>query len=63
MKPKGDGFIGETLGTTTCARAIRGAIGKWSLEIEPGNMRIRNTDSGQTLRFKQTGKKAASSKQ
>jgi hypothetical protein len=65
MKPKGDGFIGETLGTTTCAMAIRGAIGKWSLEIEPGNMRIRNTDSGQTLRFQQTGKaeKTPSSKQ
>jgi hypothetical protein len=63
MKPKGDGVIGETLGTTTCALAIRGAAGKWSVEIEPGNLRVRNTDSGQTLRFKQTGKAAKSSKQ
>ena len=56
MKPKGDGFIGETLGTTTCALALRGAVGKWSFEIEPGNLRIRNTVSGQTLRFRQAEK-------
>ena len=56
LKPQGDGFIGDTLGTTTCAMAIRGAIGKWSVEIEPANLRLRNTESGQTLRFKQTGK-------
>jgi hypothetical protein len=56
LKPRGDGFVGETLGTTTCALAMRGANGKWSVEIEPGNLRVRNTDSGETLRFKQVGK-------
>ena len=53
MKPRGDGFAGETLGTTTCARAMRGAIGKWTVEFEPGNLRVRNADSGETLRFRQ----------
>jgi hypothetical protein len=58
MKPVGDGFGGETLGSTSCALAMRGAIGKWTLELEPGNMRIRNVESGETLRFKQVGKEA-----
>lgn len=58
IKPKGDGFIGDTLGTTSCALAIQGATGRWSLELEPGNLRVRNTESGETLRFAQKGKKA-----
>ena len=56
VKPKGDGFAGETLGSTTCALAMRGALGKWSVELEPGGIRLRNTVSGETLRFKQVGK-------
>jgi hypothetical protein len=55
MGPKGDGFYGETVGST-CARAIRGALGKWTFEVEPGSMRIRNTASGETLRFKRVEK-------
>ncbi|HEY1251300.1 MAG TPA: hypothetical protein VGH97_08925 [Thermoanaerobaculia bacterium] len=58
MKPVGDGFGGETLGSTACALAMRGAVGKWTVELEPGNMRIRNAESGETLRFKQIGKEA-----
>ena len=57
MNPKGDGFAGDTLGSATCALAMRGAIGKWSVEVEPGSLRLRNTDTGETLRFnKRTGK-------
>lgn len=56
LAPRGDGFVGNTLGAATCALAIRGATGKWSLELEPGNLRIRNVDSGETLRFQQVGK-------
>jgi hypothetical protein len=56
LKPKGDGFVGDTLGSTACAFAMRGAVGKWSIELEPGNLRVRNTDSGETLRFRQAGK-------
>jgi hypothetical protein len=55
MEPKGDGFIGETVGST-CARAIRGALGKWTIEVEPGSMRIRNTKTGETLRFRRAEK-------
>jgi hypothetical protein len=56
MAPRGDGFGGATSGSTTCARAMRGAIGKWSLEVEPGAIRVRNVQTGETLRFKRTGK-------
>jgi hypothetical protein len=55
MEPKGDGFYGETVGST-CARAIRGALGKWSFEVELGSIRIRNVASGETLRFKRVEK-------
>jgi hypothetical protein len=61
LNPKGDGFVGDTLGTTSCALAMQGAVGKWSIELEPGNFRLRNTVSGQTLRFRQVGKKEKSS--
>jgi len=57
VKPRGDGFAGDTLGIAACALAMRGAIGKWSVELEPGNLRFRNVESGETLRFKQTAKK------
>lgn len=56
LKPRGDGFAGDTLGTTSCALAMQGAIGKWSLELEPGNLRLQNVDSAETLRFRLTGK-------
>jgi hypothetical protein len=56
MNPKGDGFAGNTLGSATCALAMRGAVGKWSLEVEPGMVRVRNVDSGETLRWKKTEK-------
>jgi len=58
LAPRGDGFVGNTLGAATCALAIRGAVGKWSLELEPGNLRIRNVDSGETLRFQRVGKES-----
>jgi hypothetical protein len=58
VKPRGDGFFGDTLGSATCAMAMRGAVGKWTVEIEPGNLRVRNTESGETLRFRQVGKAA-----
>jgi hypothetical protein len=35
---------------------MRGAVGKWSLEVEPGMVRVRNVDSGETLRWKKTEK-------
>lgn len=55
MEPRGDGFAGETVGST-CIRAIRGATGKWTIEVEPGSIRIRSVKSGETLRFKRLEK-------
>lgn len=54
--PRGDGYAGETRGTAWCARAIRGAIGKWSFEVEPGSIRLRSAETGETLRFRRAGK-------
>lgn len=56
VMPRGDGFFGQTLGSTTCARAIRGAVGKWSFEVEPGSIRIRSSQTGETLRFRRASK-------
>jgi hypothetical protein len=53
--PRGDGFAGETPGST-CAAALRGVIGKWTVELEPGSIRLRDVKSGETLRFKRESK-------
>ena len=53
MEPQGDGFFGEVQGTT-CAFAIRGAIGKWSLRVEPGTLVVQSISSGETLRFQRS---------
>ena len=55
LSPRGDGFAGETPGAS-CAQAIRGALGKWTIEIEPGSIRVREVKSGETLRFKRVSK-------
>lgn len=55
MKPEGDGFVGETTGSS-CARAIRGAVSKWQIQVEPGSLRVQDTKSGETLRFKRVSK-------
>ena len=55
LSARGDGFVGETPGTS-CAMALRGALGKWTVEIEPGSIRVREVKSGETLRFKRVSK-------
>ena len=55
LVPRGDGFVGETPGST-CASAMRGALGKWTVEIEPGLIRLREVKSGETLRFSRFAK-------
>jgi hypothetical protein len=55
MKVRGDGFVGETLGSQ-CAGAMRGAIKKWKIEIEPGTILLQDPQSGETLRFKKVQK-------
>jgi hypothetical protein len=55
IDPRGDGFAGET-SDASCTFALRGARGKWSVEVEPGSIRLRETTTGETLRFQRTGK-------
>jgi len=55
LLPRGDGFAGETPGST-CATALRGVIGKWTIELEPGSIRLRDVKSGETMRFKRESK-------
>lgn len=51
LTPEGDGFFGETQGGT-CAFAIRGAVGAWTLRVEPGSLVVQSKTSGETLRFR-----------
>jgi len=55
LKPVGDGFNGETSGSS-CAIALRGVTGKWTIELEPGGIRLRSVGSGETLRFRRVSK-------
>jgi hypothetical protein len=56
LAPRGDGYAGETVGSTSCVRAIHGVTGKWTIEVEPGAIRLRNVDSGETLRFQRASR-------
>jgi hypothetical protein len=49
LQPKGDGFSAET----SCERAF-GGPGKWSIEIQPGDIQLTNLGTGETLRFART---------
>jgi len=55
LKRRGDGFAGETPGSS-CAMALRGVLGKWTIEIEPGSIRVREVKTGETLRFARVSK-------
>ncbi|HEY6066159.1 MAG TPA: hypothetical protein VIY96_08380 [Thermoanaerobaculia bacterium] len=49
--PSGDGYVGETPGAMSCTLAFPGSTGKWTVEVDPAGIRLRNVDSGETLRF------------
>lgn len=53
VTPRGDGFRGETRGGS-CALAMRGALGKWEIELDPGTLVVRHLESGETLRFRKS---------
>jgi len=55
MKPRGDGFYAETTGSS-CALAMRGAVSKWSVEVEPGSIRLQDVKTQETMRFKRVSK-------
>ena len=56
LEPSGDGYAGETQGTTSCAFAIHGATGKWTVEVDAGQIRLRSVQSGETLRFQRSAR-------
>ena len=48
----GDGFEGVTL-PGACQTAFQNPTpGKWEFQIEPGSFRLRNVETGETLRFR-----------
>lgn len=56
FEPSGDGYVGEAGESNTCAFAMRGAVGKWEIRVEPGSVAVRNEISGETLRFRRDGR-------
>jgi len=54
IHPEGDGFEGVTL-PGTCQTAFQNPTpGKWQFQTEPGSFRLRNVETGETLRFRKT---------
>ena len=52
IHPEGDGFAGLTV-QNTCQTAFQNPTpGKWEFQTEPGSFRLRNTETGETLRFR-----------
>jgi hypothetical protein len=52
IHPAGDGFEGVTL-PGACQTAFQNPTpGKWQFQIEPGSFRLRNVETGETLRFR-----------
>jgi hypothetical protein len=52
IHPEGDGFVGVTL-PATCQTAFQNPTpGKWEFQTEPGSFRLRNVETGETLRFR-----------
>lgn len=51
FKPKGDGFIAET----SCGDLFPGGNGRWTIELQPGTIRLRSLASSETLEFSRTG--------
>jgi hypothetical protein len=48
LKPRGNGWAGETQGTATC---VTGAAGKWQVDINPGSIRFTNPETKQVVVF------------
>ncbi len=52
IHPAGDGFEGVTL-PGTCQTAFQNPTpGKWEFQTEPGSIRLRSLETGETLRFR-----------
>lgn len=57
IHPAGDGFEGTTVGGA-CQLAFQNPTpGRWEFQTEPGSLRVRNVESGETLRFRKSERK------
>jgi hypothetical protein len=57
IHPAGDGFEGTTA-AGACQLAFQSPTpGRWELQTEPGSLRIRSVDTGETLRFRKSGRR------
>lgn len=57
IHPAGDGFEGTTA-AGACQIAFQSPTpGRWQFQMEPGSIRIRSVESGETLRFRKTERK------
>lgn len=54
IHPAGDGFQGTTA-AGACQLAFQSPTpGRWEFQTEPGSLRVRSVDTGETLRFRKT---------
>ncbi|HEX9942661.1 MAG TPA: hypothetical protein VGG03_11625 [Thermoanaerobaculia bacterium] len=52
LRPDESGWRGDTQEKGQCVRAIGGAVGRWTVEIRPGEIRFTNPGNQQTLVFR-----------
>lgn len=46
------GYAGATQGSGTCIRAVGGAVGQWSVTVQPDTIRLSGSRAGQELVFR-----------
>jgi hypothetical protein len=57
IHPAGDGFEG-TSGANACQTGFQSPTpGRWEFQMEPGSLRIRSVETGETLRFRKIEEK------
>jgi hypothetical protein len=52
-------WVGTTVGSGTCVRAVAGATGQWQVEILPDALRFTEVGTKQALVFEKTGERAS----
>ncbi|HEX7186091.1 MAG TPA: hypothetical protein VF756_29970 [Thermoanaerobaculia bacterium] len=52
LRPAQGGYAGATQGSGTCIRAVGGAVGQWSVTVQPDTIRLSGSQAGQELVFR-----------
>lgn len=59
MQPVREGYEGSTRGTGTCVRAVQGAVGEWTIQVQADTIRFTNLrNQEQTLVFREAEDRA-----